>query len=287
MDALLEGQQLLLEKGIESARLECEMLMSHILKCERHQLYIMGNEPLELSLQLAYQSMLEKRLNGEPIQYILGNKEFMGLSLNVDRRVLIPRFDTEVLVESVLDAVASKPAPIRILDLGTGSGAIAISLAVHLPKSVITAVDIKEDALCVAQHNAELNMVSDKIDFYCGDLFYALDNDRYQGFFDVIVSNPPYIPSSDIDSLMTEVKDFEPRSALDGGRDGLDFYRRIADTAYKFLRLDGLVAVEIGYGQGSAVRSIFQEVGKYCEMITIKDLAGIDRVAAFNKLFKE
>ena len=274
---------MLQEKGLESARLECEMLLSHILGCQRHQLYIRGNEPLSPDRLLAFRGMLERRRKGEPIQYILGSREFMGLVFHVDGRVLIPRWETEVLVEYVLEKWKKKPAPAHILDLGTGSGAIAVSLAVYLPGSLLTAVDIKEDALLAARENAKKNGVADRIDFLQGDLFSALDSSVYKESFDAIVSNPPYIPAGEIGGLMTEVRSYEPRVALDGGEDGLHFYRRIAEAAPPFLKPDGLVAVEMGYDQSRSVQEIFLGTGKYERTEVRKDLAGIDRVAAFYK----
>jgi release factor glutamine methyltransferase len=283
MDVLIAGQQRLQEKGIESPRLECEMMMSQILGCQRHQLYIRGNEQLSQSLISEFNSMLERRLKGEPVQYILGTREFMGLDFNVDKRVLIPRWETEVLVEYALEALKQKPAPVHILDIGTGSGAIAVSMAVYLPGSKVTAVDISEAALTVACENAKHNKVTDQIDFLLGDLFCSLDIDKYAGYFDAVISNPPYIPANEIKGLMTEVKDYEPWSALDGGEDGLDYYRRIAAHAHVFLKDKGLIAVEMGYGQSRSVEDIFMSTGRY-ELAGIqKDLAGIQRVAAFHK----
>ncbi len=207
----------------------------------------------------------------------------MGLDFNVDKRVLIPRWETEVLVEYALEALNQKPAPVYILDIGTGSGAIAISMAVYLPDSKVTAVDISEAALTVACENAKHNKVTDRIDFLLGDLFCSLDIDKYAGYFDAVISNPPYIPANEIKGLMTEVKDYEPWSALDGGEDGLDYYRRIAAHAHVFLKDKGLIAVEMGYGQSRSVEDIFMSTGRY-ELAGIqKDLAGIQRVAAFHK----
>lgn len=283
MDILTEGQQRLQEKGIESPRLECEMIMSHILDCQRHQLYIRGNEQLSPSLAAKFYNLLERRLKGEPIQYILGTREFMGLDFKVDERVLIPRWETEVLVEYALEALRQKPAPVHILDIGTGSGAIAVSMAVYLPVCEVTAVDISEAALTVACENAKRNKAADRIDFLMGDLFSPLDIEKHAGYFDAVLSNPPYIPANEIKGLMTEVRDYEPRSALDGGEDGLDFYRRIADQAHLFLKDKGLVAVEMGYDQSRSVEEIFMSTGRY-ELAGIhKDLAGIQRVAAFYK----
>jgi len=283
MDALRAGQRLLQSRASESARLECEMLLSHILGCQRHELYIRGNELLSREQLSAFRSMLDRRRKGEPIQYILGSREFMGLPFHVDDRVLIPRWETEILVEWLLNHWKSVPGPVHLLDLGTGSGAIAVSLAFYLPASRITAVDIREEALLAARENAVQNGVADRIRFLQGDLFCALEGPGGKDRFDGIVSNPPYIPTGEIGGLMTEVRDYEPRVALDGGEDGLGYYRRIARAASPFLNRDGLVAVEMGYGQSPQVQDIFLQTGNYTLGGIRKDLAGMERVAIFLK----
>jgi len=283
MDALRAGQRLLQSRAPESARLECEMLLSHILGCQRHQLYVRGNEPLPREQLSAFRSMLDRRRKGEPIQYILGSREFMGLPFHVDDRVLIPRWETEILVEWLLNHWKSGPGSVHILDLGTGSGAIAVSLAFYLPASRVTAVDIREEALLAARENAEQNGVADRIRFLQGDLFCALEDSGGRERFDGIVSNPPYIPTGEIGGLMTEVRDYEPRIALDGGEDGLGYYRRIARAASPFLNQDGLVAVEMGYGQSPQVQDIFLQTGNYTFGEIRKDLAGTERMAIFLK----
>ncbi|HHY81801.1 MAG TPA: peptide chain release factor N(5)-glutamine methyltransferase [Clostridiales bacterium] len=282
MDVLNAGQKLLQKKGVESARLESEMLMSHVLGCQRHQLYIMGNRPLDLKQTEAYEALLHRRLQGEPIQYIIGVREFMGLNFHVDKRVLIPRWETELLVEYVINRVKDYSGPLHILDLGTGSGAIAVSLASYLSQAWITAVDIKEDALQAAADNAKLNKVENRIEFLKGDFFTPLELSLYSEYFDVIVSNPPYIPTKEIEKLMTEVKDYEPITALDGGADGLDCYRRIAAGAWQYLKENGFIALEIGYDQSKPVQEIFLSKAYHVAEVR-KDLSGIDRIAVFCK----
>lgn len=283
MEALTTGSQMLQNKGAESARLECEMLLSHILGWQRHELYLRKDWILTEEQIQAFTDMLQRRLDGEPIQYITGTREFMGLPFFVDKRVLIPRWETELLTEYVLGVLRKKNQPAAVLDLGTGSGAIAVSLAVHFPRASITAVDIREDALQVARENAKRNGVLSCIDFYKGDLFSPLKPARYHEYFDAIVSNPPYIPTGEINGLMPEVREHEPASALDGGADGLFFYRRIADQAWRYLKEEGLIAVEIGYGQSSSVQELFLETGAYQGQEVHKDLAGIDRFLVFQK----
>ncbi len=225
-----------------------------------------------------YLERLHRRLRGEPVQYILGHREFMGLDFHVNPSVLIPRGDTEVLVEYVIQECFSLKRP-RILDLGTGSGAIAVSLAVLIKDAQIDAVDICAHALKVATKNARRHSVHPRIRFFQGDLFCSLSQiDPVEGY-DVIVSNPPYIPRQVIEGLMIEVKDYEPIMALDGGPDGLLFYRRILKEGTPYVKPGGLLAVEIGYDQAASVQELFEETGMYGAVTLIPDLAGINRVA--------
>lgn len=277
------GRQMLQNKGVECSRLECEMLLSHILGWQRHELYLQKDRPLTPKQLQIYQGMLQRRLDGEPIQYITGTRAFMGLSFHVDNRVLIPRWETELLTEYVLHAAQKKQPPVTILDLGTGSGVIAVSLAVNLPRANIIAIDIREDALEVARENAKNNGVLGRIEFHHGDLFAPLEPVDFHEYFDMIVSNPPYIPTGDIDDLMPEVREHEPVSALDGGADGLFFYRKIAGEAWRYLKDDGLIAMEMGYGQSSSIQELFLETGAYHGQEVHKDLAEIDRFAVFHK----
>lgn len=270
-------------KGVESPRLDCEILLSNILGWQRHELYLNRDYPLTSEQMHVFNGMLQRRLAGEPIQYITGTKYFMGLPFHVDPRVLIPRWETELLTEYVLRIAKKMLQPAAVLDLGTGSGAIAVSLAVYLVKADITAVDIQEKALEVAKKNAKDNGVFHQINFYHGDLFSSLDSAHFREYFDVIVSNPPYIPTGEIPELMPEVSKYEPVTALDGGTDGLDFYRRIAREACGYMKDGGLIAMEIGYGQSKSVQDIFMETGLYHRQEVHKDLAGIERFVVFHK----
>jgi len=270
------------DKGIESARLESELLMSHLLGWERHELYFKKDFILPSRQMESFKRMLERRLAGEPVQYITGVRYFMGLPFHVDSRVLIPRWETEQLTDYVLNKAKGK-SKVFILDLCTGSGAIAVSLAVNLPDAEITATDIETGALEVARKNAEKLGVIQHISFYQGDLFASLKDAKFHGYFDIIVSNPPYIPTGEISALMTEVRDYEPVTALDGGKDGLDFYRRISRDAWQYLKDDGLIALEIGYGQSRQVQDIFLKTGLYHRQECHKDLAGIERFVVFYK----
>ena len=228
-------------------------------------------------------SALKRRISAEPIQYILGKTEFMGFEFKVTPDVLIPRQETEILVETAVKYVAASQShnatSINILDLGTGSGCIAISLAKLLPNAKITATDISDRALAVALRNAELNGV--KVNFIQSDLFhnYNLEPDTYN----LIVSNPPYIPTAQMKTLQPEVR-YEPGIALDGGRDGLDFYRRIIGSSALYLEGDGFLILEAGFNQRDAIENIFQKARDFKITDAIKDYNHIDRVIVAQKL---
>ena len=217
-----------------------------------------------------FKTMVEKRKSGIPSQYIVGKCEFMGYDFFVDENVLIPRADTEVLVEKVLEFSAKNKFK-NILDMCTGSGCIAISLVLNGIEKAAGA-DISQGALNIAEKNAEYNDVKNKTEFIHSDLF-----ENIEGVFDAIVSNPPYIPKEDIKSLMREVKDHEHLSALDGGDDGLDFYREITKQSRKYLKDGGMLFYEIGYNQSEDLHKIMEENG-FEKVTTVKDYAGLDRV---------
>ncbi len=247
-------------------------------------MYLNESDPLTSEQKHSFDKMIKRRLNGEPLQYILGYWEFMGLPFKVDPRVLIPRWETEWLVDTILQAVKGREPFLRILDLGTGSGAIAVSLAHYLPQAKITAVDIQKGALEVAKENAELNGAAHSIEFLHGDMFAPLALPGSLRKFDIIVSNPPYIPTGEIDSLMREVRNYEPIKALDGGLDGLDYYRQIAREAGNYLEEDGFVAMEMGAGQSQSIGQIFLNLDITWQSVEIiQDPAGIDRIAIIYK----
>ncbi|MGN1032924.1 MAG: peptide chain release factor N(5)-glutamine methyltransferase, partial [Intestinibacter sp.] len=217
--------------------------------------------------------MMKDRLNERPIAYIIGNREFMGLDFFVKEGVLIPRPDTETLVEEIINICNNKTG-LNILDIGTGSGAITVSLAKYLDKSHVISVDISDIALEIASKNAISNKVDERIDFIKSDVFSNVSNEMK---FDIIVSNPPYIRKGDIGGLDRQVKDFEPYNALEGGEDGLDFYRRITDESRQFLKKDGILAYEVGHDQASDVSKIMQQNG-FKGIYTKCDLQGFERV---------
>ena len=253
---------------------ETELLFTKVLKCSRNSLYLHDGVALDKEKQLFISSVFKRRIKGEPIQYILGESEFMGLPFKVTPDVLIPRPETEILVETVL-----KYEPKRILELGTGSGCIAISLARFIPAATVVALDISQRTLDIAVENAGLNGVSDKIEFKLLDLLAGDRGLHEVGLrnFDLIVSNPPYIRSSEIEGLAPEIQ-FEPRVALDGGEDGLDFYRKIIKNATLYLTKNGYLILEMGFGQSAGLRKILQNSLNFEIIDVVKDYNNIDRV---------
>jgi len=275
---LWQGAERLVHAGIETARLDAEVLLGHALALTREEIVLAGDLRLLPEQVRRYKEFLLRRRRREPIAYILGRQEFWSLDFHVTPDVLIPRPETERLVEIALELARefSKAQPLTILDISTGSGAIAVSLAKELPASMIWATDISGAALKIAGGNARRSGVADRIHFLHGDLFAPVD--EAAGRFDLIVSNPPYIRSEEIDTLEPEVSRWEPRGALDGGVDGLDFYRRIASQAFSYLAPRGAVALEIGADMGKEVANIFAEVANYADVSVYRDYADRDRV---------
>lgn len=282
-EVLRYGAWRLISKGIESAALDAEVLLGHVLGLSRAQTLVAANTPLDGAQSRTYERLLARRLEREPTAYITGEREFWSLDFRVSPDVLIPRPETELLVEIALRlARESAPArPLRIIDLGTGSGAIAVALASELTSAEIIATDVSAEALAVAAGNAVRNGVAERIRFVQGDLFDAIQPER---LVDLVVSNPPYIRRSDIDTLEPEVSRWEPRGALDGGLDGLDYYRRIAAQAFRYLAPHGALAVEIGAGMGRAVAALFQDAAECAGVSIYNDYAGIERVVVARKV---
>ncbi len=255
----------------DHARRDAELLLLHHLGITRAQL--LADPTLELTpTQLAaYEAAITRRLTNEPIQYITGHQEFYGLTFQVTPAVLIPRPETELLVEAVLKHLPTNE-PVRIADIGTGSGILAITLAVHLPKAEITAIDISPEALTIARRNAETHHVAHRIHFTESDLLTAIPNQQ----FDVIVSNPPYVPTTDRQTLHPQVRDHEPATALFAGPTGLEIYTRLIPQAHAALTSGGLLALEIGHGQSEAIERVF--IG-WQDVSILNDLQQIPRVA--------
>lgn len=260
------------EKNSDVPRKEIELLVMNVCGLKKIDLILKSDEILPEDALLEIEKLIQKRLKGIPLQYLLGNQEFMGLNFIVTENVLIPRQDTEILVEEIISRYKNE-SNLKILDIGTGSGAISISLAKFLKKAQIFSIDISKEALTVAKLNAKKNKVADQVTFIESNLF---ENLTAKESFDIIVSNPPYIPSKDILELQREVKAHEPMLALDGGEDGLDYYRKITEKSIDHLKKDGLLAYEIGYNQGIDVSKLLENDFHHIEII--KDLQKHDRV---------
>jgi release factor glutamine methyltransferase len=261
-------KEFLLAKGVVNARLEAEWLLCAVTGLDRVGLYLQYDKPLNESELAEYRTKVARRAKREPLQHILGSQEFCGLEYEVTVDVLVPRHDTEVLVS---EAFVRHPNAASILDIGTGSGCIAVSLQKLFTKAAVTATDISEAALAVARRNAERHGVV--IEFMAGSLFAPVTGRRY----DLVVSNPPYIPSADIESLDQEVRDYDPRSALDGGKDGLDIYRALIPSSIDFLNPEGWLLVEVGIGQAEEVVRLFRISGGFREPEVTCDHGGIER----------
>ena len=295
LEAIQKSADFLAKKGTESPRLQIELLLAHLLKLPRMKLYLNFERALTPAEVDALRELVRRRGQREPLQHIVGSTSFCGLEIAVNRHALVPRPETELLAElgwQFLDWEGRRVSdpnsnsgtatrhPSRVdfstaLDFGTGTGCIAIALAVKCPAAKITATDISPDALALARENAAKNHVAERIEFLPSDGFAALLDELERGrparesggtdtrtscprSFDLIVSNPPYIPSAEIATLQPEVRDFDPRSALDGGADGLEFYRLMASQAAAFLKPDGKAMFEFGDGQAGAIRQIFE-----------------------------
>lgn len=265
-------EQYFKEKGIESPRLDAEVLLSHILGRERIYLYVHFDEPLEPAELARYREAIKQRVQRVPVAYIIGEKEFMGLTFKVTEDTLVPRPDTEILVQAAIERLRARGDAPRFADIGTGTGAICLSVLHFLPKAQADTVDISPAARAVAEENAAALEVADRVTFHTGDLLAPLAGQCY----DAILSNPPYIPDGDIAALAPEVRLKEPRTALAGGKDGLDFYRRLTADAPAHLKDGGFLAVEVGIHQAAPVAAL--AVPSFSRTEILKDYAGIERV---------
>lgn len=263
------------KQGVEDSRLDAELLLCEVLQCQRVRLFLDYDKPLAEEELSRFKDMVIRRAKGAPIAYILGRKEFMGLEFKVNDATLIPRPETELLVESVVKAAKGlkEQGDVKILDIGTGSGAIIVSALVLLPEAKGVGVDISLEALKVAKENAMSQELQGRIGFLQSDLFSRIPPDKK---FDIIVSNPPYIPTAIVAGLAREVQQ-EPKSALDGGKDGLYFYRKIIKEAQEHMEPTGLLAFEIGYDQGAAVMELCRQAG-FKQVALRKDYANLDRM---------
>lgn len=265
--------QYLADKGIESSRLDAEVLMAHVLGVSRIRLYVEHDRPLTPEELKSYRDVIARRAQRIPVAYIIGHKEFMSLDFLVDASTLIPRPDTEVLVECATEALKSMVTDeLRILDIGTGSGVIACSLAKLFPGSRVTAVDICQEALAIAKMNAHRLGLLDRIHLVVGDLFQGVE-----GQFHAIISNPPYVPDRELLSLPPEIAKYEPRLALAAGEDGLAVIRKIVAAAPKYMEPRGVLAIEIGRDQGDRVAELLDSSG-YSQVRRVRDYSGNERV---------
>lgn len=280
LEALRLSTEYLEKKGIESPRLNAELLLSEILDCKRLDLYLKYDQPLKENEIIKYREWLARRGKNEPLQYIIGSVEFFGIKLKVDSSVLIPRPETELLVETIINQFKEIPS-IVILDVGTGSGNIAIALAKNLPQSKILAIDISENALYVAKENAEHYGITNQIEFIKKDIFSdSLFKDLH---FDVIVSNPPYVSILEYHALQKEIVSYEPKIAVTDYDSGLSFYKRITQIAFEYLKPNGKLFYEIGKGQSNDIYNIMNEYG-FTDIQIVKDYQQIDRIIYGTKI---
>lgn len=275
-EALQSVSTSLKQIGVDSPLREAEILLCSVLGCNRSKLYLNLNQSLSFSQQELLANYVDKRIQRIPVQYITGQQSFRYLTLSIDPRALIPRPETELLVEMVIEFIKDHESP-TVIDLGTGSGAIALSIAYEVPRSKVIAIDNCPKALELARQNVSKLNLKNRVNLMCSDLFTELGAEL-EGKVDVVVSNPPYLKSAEIENLMCEVKDFEPRIALDGGENGLDYIREIVNQAPYFLRSEGLLAMEVGYGQAEETAKIIEAADNYSRIEIKKDYSGIDRI---------
>lgn len=271
-EAIRKGTIELKTNNIEEPNIKARLLMQAILNKDRQYLLVYDSEKLKKSQEEKYLKSIDELIDGKPLQYITHSQEFMKMNFFVNEDVLIPRPDTEILVEEVID-ICKNRNKVKILDLCTGSGAIAVSLAKYLKNSEVVASDISKKAIAISKKNAKSNKVEDRITFIESDLFKKIKKEKY----DVIVSNPPYIKKRVIKSLNKEVQK-EPSIALDGGEDGLEFYRKIINESYNYLKFGGYLCLEIGYDQKQEVVDLIKKENKYLSVYTKKDFGGNDRI---------
>lgn len=276
--AIMQAQEAFETAGVPDPRIDAELILEHLTGLDRMSMLMQGSKELTHEQEQRFSSLLLSRTRREPLQYLLGMQYFYGLPFHVDSRVLIPRQETETLCEHGIAHLRKLSHPCA-LDLCTGSGAIAVTLKHECPHARVTAADLSTGALEVAADNARLNQAD--VRFVQGDLWQPLKDEA----FDLILSNPPYIPTLDCDSLQHEVMQ-EPRMALDGGEDGLDFYRRIAQEAPAHLMPNGLIAVEVGIGEAQDVAALFENAG-LCDVQIINDLYGVERIVSARRRSEE
>jgi release factor glutamine methyltransferase len=274
LEVIKLSTEYLQKKDVESPRANAEILLAEILKCKRLELYLSFDKPLAENEVQNYREAIRKRGLRIPLQYIVGNVEFYGLKLIVNENVLIPRPETELIVERIINE-SDKSANLKILDIGSGSGNISLSLSKNLPNSKVIAIDISENALAVAKQNAELNLLQERVEFRLFDIMK--DGLNSLGKYDLIVSNPPYVSENDYYDLEPELKNHEPKIALSDNSDGVSFYKRIIEVSDQILNKPGKIYFELGLGQSKQVQNIFEQKG-FNKIKMTKDYSGIDRI---------
>jgi len=271
------------DKGIESPRLSAEMLLASVLSMQRIELYTNFDRTVAKEDLNTLRSLVKRAAQNEPVAYLLGKTEFYSLEIKVTPDCLIPRPETELLVERAIEFLRSRTGPQLICDLCTGSGCIAIAIAKNVPNTNIIATDICDAALKVATENIKNHQMQNRIKLLCGDLFDPIIPQLDTAEFDLIVCNPPYVSAAEFDSLAANVKDYEPKSALYAGSDGLDIYRRIAERIDKFLKPDAALILEIGYAQGNAVSELLEKTNCFTQIKIEKDYHNNDRIVTAKK----
>lgn len=274
LEVIKLSTEYLQKKGVESPRANAEILLAEILKCKRLELYLAFDKPLAENEVQVYREAIRKRGLRIPLQYIVGNVEFYGLKLIVNENVLIPRPETELLVEKIIND-SDKSTNLKILDIGVGSGNISLSISKNLPNSKVVAIDISESALDIANQNAEINSLQDRIEFRLFD--FMNDDLNALGKFDLIVSNPPYVSENDYESLEPELKNHEPKIALTDNSNGISFYKHIVEASNQLLKKPGKIYFELGIDQSAQVQEYFKQ-NNFTNIKIIKDYSGIERI---------
>jgi len=268
----------LAEKAVDAPRLSAELLLSHVLGCKRIELYTNFDQPVEQTRLDELRGLVKRCAEHEPVGYLVGRCEFYSLEIRLNRTCLIPRPETELLVERAIDLLRLRPKPAAVLDLCTGSGCIAIAIAMNVPECRVAATDLSDEVLSVADENVRAHGLTERVRLLRGDLFDPLIGGLDETSFDLIVANPPYVSSAEMETLDRNVKEYEPVSALHGGVDGLDVYRRIAERVGPFLKADGVLMLEIGYAQGPAVRGLLEATSLFAKITVEKDRSNNDRI---------
>jgi len=274
LEVIKLSTEYLQKKGVESPRANAEILLAEILNCKRLELYLAFDKPLAENEVQVYREAIRKRGLRIPLQYIVGNVEFYGLKLIVNENVLIPRPETELLVEKIIND-SDKSTNLKILDIGVGSGNISLSISKNLPNSKVVAIDISESALDIANQNAEINSLQDRIEFRLFD--FMNDDLNSLGKFDLIVSNPPYVSENDYESLEPELKNHEPKIALTDNSNGISFYKHIIEASDQLLKKPGKIYFELGIDQSAQVHEYFEQ-NNFTNIKITKDYSGIERI---------